>query len=110
MTLMNQNNRHSEFSLTVRQATSIPQMVIYFLFRLFLSHLFKSTATQRCSQHSMDTVSEFHAEASKATASKGLVARVGFEPTTLQTKGAESTNEPPCRLRYYDSNSRRRYI
>src|SRR6218665_963982 len=43
---------------------------------------------------------EFHAEAPQATASEGLVqglyvaARVGFEPTTLFTKGDESTNEP----------------
>src|SRR6218665_2750208 len=32
-------------------------------FRLFLQHLFKSTTTLRCSRHSTDTVSEFHAEA-----------------------------------------------
>src|SRR6218665_1693805 len=43
---------------------------------------------------------EFHAEAPQAIASEGLVqglyvaARVGFEPTTLFTKGDESTNEP----------------
>ena len=49
----------------------------------------------------MNTVSEFHAEAPQAIASEGLaqgpcvVARVGFEPTTLRTKGIESTNEPP---------------
>ena len=46
-------------------------------------------------------MSEFHAEASQATASECLAhgpyvaARVGFEPTTLWTKGDESTNEPP---------------
>ena len=44
---------------------------------------------------------EFHVEALQATASEGLAqgpyvaARTGFEPTTLQTKGDESTNEPP---------------
>jgi len=50
----------------------------------------------------MDTVSrEFHAEAPQATVSEGLAqgpygaARTGFEPTTLQTKDDESTNEPP---------------
>ena len=49
--------------------------------------------TQRCSQHSMDTMSEFHAKVLQATASEGLaqgpylVARVGFEPTTLRMKG-----------------------
>ena len=49
----------------------------------------------------MDTVSEFHAEAPQATASKGpaqgpyMAARAGFEPATLWTKGTESTNEPP---------------
>ena len=53
----------------------------------------------------MDTVSEFHIEASQATASEGLaqgpyiVARTGFEPGTLRTKGVESTNEPPCNLK-----------
>ena len=25
-----------------------------------------------------------------------MAARAGFEPTTLRTKGDESTNEPPC--------------
>ena len=41
---------------------------------------------------------EFHAKAPQATASEGLAqgpyvaARAGFEPTTLQTKGDESTN------------------
>ena len=50
----------------------------------------------------MDTVSEFHAKAPQATASEGLAqgpyvaARAEFEPTTLRTKGTESTNEPPC--------------
>ena len=48
-----------------------------------------------------DTVSKFHAEALQATASEGLAqgpymaARAEFEPTTLWTKGDESTNEPP---------------
>ena len=51
---------------------------------------------------STDTVLEFHAEAPQAIASEGLaqgpymVARAGFEPTTLRTKGNESTNELPC--------------
>ena len=50
----------------------------------------------------MDTVSsEFHADAPQAIAIEGLTqgpylaARVGFEHTTLRTKGDESTNEPP---------------
>ena len=49
----------------------------------------------------MGTVSEFHAEVPQATVSKGLAqgpyvaAGAGFEPTTFQTKGVESTNEPP---------------
>jgi len=51
-----------------------------------------------------DTVSEFHAEALQAIASKGLAqghymyvtAKAGFKPTTFQTKGVESANEPPC--------------
>ena len=49
----------------------------------------------------MDTASEFYAEAPQATASEGLAqgpyeaAIAGFEPTTLRTKGDESTNEPP---------------
>ena len=47
-------------------------------------------------------MSEFRAEAPQATARAELahgpyvVARAGFEPTTLQMKGDESTNEPPC--------------
>src|SRR6218665_359645 len=69
--------------------------------------LSKSTTTRQRSQHSTDTVLEFHAKALQATANEGLaqgpyvVARAGFEPTTLLTKGVESTNEPPrpaCRL------------
>ena len=42
-----------------------------------------------------------HAEALHATVSEGLAqsayvaARAGFEPTTLRSKGIESTNEPP---------------
>ena|SRR6218665_4037594 len=61
-----------------------------------------STTNKRRSRHSTDTVSEFHAEAPQATASEGLAqglyvaARAGFELTTLWTKVAESTNEPPC--------------
>src|SRR6218665_2273487 len=44
---------------------------------------------------------QVHTEALQATASKGLAqglymaAKIGFEPVTLQTKGDESTNEPP---------------
>src|SRR6218665_2370937 len=50
---------------------------------------------------STGTMSEFHAEAPKSTASEGLAqgpyvtARAGFEPRTLRTKFVESTNEPP---------------
>src|SRR6218665_3619991 len=50
---------------------------------------------------SLDTVSEFHAEAPQATTSEGLAqgpyvaVRAGFEPATLRTKGAKSTNELP---------------
>src|SRR6218665_246662 len=47
-------------------------------------------------------VSEFEAEVPQATASEGLAqgpyvaAKTGLKPTTFQTKGVESTNEPPC--------------
>src|SRR6218665_651491 len=53
-------------------------------------------------RHSTDTVSEFHAKATQATASEGIAqgpnmaARAGFEPATLRTKGVESTNVQPC--------------
>src|SRR6218665_1032480 len=46
-------------------------------------------------------LAEFHAEAPQATVIEGLAqglyvaARAGFEPTTLLTKGDESTIEPP---------------
>ena len=55
-----------------------------------------TTAQKRFSQHSMDTVSEFHTLGQQATASEGLAqghyvaARAEFEPTTLRTKGDES--------------------
>ena len=46
-------------------------------------------------------MSEFHAEVLQATASEGLahgpyvVARLGHEPVSLRTQGAEHTTEPP---------------
>src|SRR6218665_598289 len=52
---------------------------------------------------STDTVSEFHAEAHRATVGKGLAqgpymaARAGVEPTTLRLKAIDSTKAPPCR-------------
>src|SRR6218665_3779810 len=55
--------------------------------------------TQRCSRHSTDTVSEFHAEAAPATASKGhaqgpyVAARAGFRP--FGRKATNVPNEPP---------------
>ena len=54
-----------------------------------------------CATCSKDTASEFHAEAPQAIVSEGLAqspyvaARAGFEPTTLRTKGVETTNAPP---------------
>ena len=48
-----------------------------------------------------------HAEALQATVSEGLeqgpymVARAGFEPTILRSKGVESTNAPPRPTIYY---------
>ena len=54
----------------------------------------------------MDTVSEFHAEATQAIATKELAqgpyeaARAGFEPTTLRSTGIDSTNEPPRHTNY----------
>src|SRR6218665_2726609 len=55
----------------------------------------QSTASQRRSRHSTDTVSKFHAEAPQASASEGIAhyaqgtyvaVRAGFEPTILRTK------------------------
>src|SRR6218665_3879099 len=72
-----------------------------FIHSFILQCLFKYPNTQKRSQHSTDTVSEFHAEVPQATASERLAqgpygaAKVGFEPTTLLTKGIKSTNEPP---------------
>src|SRR6218665_83258 len=62
--------------------------------------LFKVSHYHSEALHSTNFVSEFHAEAPQATTSEGLAqdpcvsARAGFEPATLRTKGAESTNEP----------------
>ena len=75
--------------------------VFVYSFMPFLQRLIRSTTTQKRSRHSTDSVSEFHAEAPQEIASDGLAqgpyvaARAGFEPTTLRTKGDESTNEPP---------------
>jgi len=52
-------------------------------------------------RHSTYSLSEFHTEAPQATAREGLAqgayvaARAEFEPTTLRTKGDESTTRPP---------------
>ena len=49
----------------------------------------------------IDTVPSLHAEALQATESEELVkspyvaARAGFEPTTLRSKGIDSTHAPP---------------
>ena len=65
----------------------------------------------RRSRHSTDTVSEFHAESTQATASEGLAqglytaAKAGFEPIILRRKGDEYTNEPP-RLTTHGHESR----
>ena len=59
---------------------------------------------KKCSRPQQLTLCRsLHAVALQATASEGLAqgpyiyltAREGFEPTTLRTKGDESTNEPP---------------
>ena len=34
-----------------------------------------------------------------------MAARAGFEPTTLRTKGDESTNKPPRPTNYYDDDA-----
>src|SRR6218665_756415 len=54
---------------------SVPFCPYHFVlepFRPFLCRLFKSTATQRRSRLSTDTVPEFHTETPQATASEGL--------------------------------------
>ena len=59
-----------------------------------------SAQLQFLSSRPLHTMSE-HAEALQATASEGLAqgpyvaARAGFEPTTLRSKGIDSTNVPP---------------
>ena len=98
VTLVNAGAAQLFTSLFPNSCTDIGIHLIHSV-RLFLKRIFKSTTTQRRSKHSTDTVSEFHAKAQQATASEGLVqgpyvaARTGFEPATLRTKGAESTNE-----------------
>src|SRR6218665_3000378 len=99
---MNEETIHSFPSTPPLSVVIRPEVPSIHSFRLFLYRLFKSTTTQRHSRHSTDTVSELHAQAPQATASEGLAkgpnvaTRAGFEPTTLWTKGVESTNEQPC--------------
>ena len=56
-------------------------------------------------------MSKFHAEAPQATVSEGLAqgpykaARAEFEPKTLQLKGIDSTNEPPCPTSLFKDSS-----
>ena len=70
-------------------------------FRSFLQRLFMFATTQKRSRHSTDTAPEFHAEASQTTVREGLAqgpyvaARARFEPTTLRSKGFDSTYAPP---------------
>src|SRR6218665_2602603 len=93
-------------NITTTTTTTIITIIIItishcYSFRLFLYRLFKSTAAQKSSRHSTDTVSEFHAEAPQATVNERRVqgpyvaARARFEPATLRMKGVESTNAPP---------------
>src|SRR6218665_278499 len=98
---MNEETIHSFHSTPPLSLVIRPEVPSIHSFRLFLYRLFNSTTTRRHSRHSTDTVSEVHAKLPQATASEGLskspyvVARAGIEPTTLRTKGDESTNEPP---------------
>jgi len=77
----------------------VSSFVLSFIQAIYIAPL-QSTATQRRSRHSTDTVPNFHAEAPQAAASEILAqgpyvaARARFEPATLQTKGFKSTNEP----------------
>src|SRR6218665_1539656 len=60
-----------------------------------------SSLSQRCSRHSTDTVSEFHAETHRQLLVKNLpkgsyvAARAGIKPTTLWLTAIDSINEPP---------------
>src|SRR6218665_2385881 len=78
----------------------IQAISIFFKSTLLLFFLLLKFTTQWHSQHSTDTVSEFHSEMPQATASEGLAqgpyvaARAGFEPAILWTEGIESSNEP----------------
>ena len=83
----------------------------YFIhsFGLFLLRLFKPTITQRRSRHTLQhgyCVRVSHSTASEVLAQGPYVtAKEGFELTTLQMKGYESTNEPPRPVICYCSSS-----
>src|SRR6218665_7775 len=86
---------HSHWILAALTFNTLPPIFIYSGFFHSASSVPYTTVSR--SRHSTYTLSEFHAEAPQATASEELAvaAREGFEPATLRTKGAESTNEPP---------------
>src|SRR6218665_3041991 len=83
-----------------------PIYIALFCIVLYLSisiALFTASAFHKRPQPQQLTLCRsLHAEALRATASKGLaqgpymVDRVGFVPTTLRSKGITSTNAPPC--------------
>jgi len=88
--IKSRSNQHPSLTHSLIQTSSIaPLQVHYYSEALPTQHGY--------------CVGEFHAEASHGTAREGrtqgpyVMARAGSEPTTLRTKGDESTctNEPP---------------
>ena len=99
--------RESFFRPPKLGAKSPPMVVFIYLF--ICSGYFYSASSSPLLL-TLRGVWEFHAKAPQATLGEGLaqgrptyvVARAGFEPMTLRTKGDEYTTEPPrptCRLR-----------
>ena len=76
------------------------------VFCIVFIHFFSASHSMSLSEAlptiAMTLYGSLHAEALQATVSEGLAqgpyaaARVGFEPATLQSKGSDSTNAPPC--------------
>ena len=80
-----------------------PESILFIYSGYFYSVPSSPLLLTGASDYSIDYVSEFHAEAPQATVSERLAQslsmyvadRARFEPTTLQSKGIDSTNAPP---------------
>src|SRR6218665_3951363 len=96
---------HSTVKIHLHLAEVADVNVVLYCIVLYLSisiALLTASALQKRSEpHQLTLCRSSHTEALQATASEGLAqgpyveTRAGFEPTTIRSKGIDSTNSPP---------------